>query len=74
MTIKEKNDIAKSVVIICNEYKSLMGKIAPYQRTEAELHVVNGDETYMTVLDTMNKTIDWIDLQSKTIIKWLDNR
>ena len=74
MTIKEKNDIAKSVVIICNEYKSLMDKIAPYQRTEAELHVVNGDETYMTVLDTMNKTIDWIDLQSNTIIKWLDNR
>ena len=51
MTIKEKNDITKSVVIICNEYKSLMNKIAPYQRTEAELHAVNGDETYMTVLD-----------------------
>ena len=45
MTTKEKNDIADSIVIICNEYKSLMDKIQPYQRTEAELHVVNGDET-----------------------------
>lgn len=74
MTIKEKNDIAESVVIICNEYKLLMSKIQPHQRTEAELHVVNGDERFMAVLNTMNKTIEWIELYSQTIIKWLDNR